>query len=307
MNNVYRGLTTVVPTMSVFMSDYDGADMIEDFKKLVVDLRTDESEHYKPVHVYVNTGVIGDMKTERYTIYVYNGIPFILSTNERIAGSDAYDAVFDDLGGTFIASVAMKDCSTAYSLGFVPKNVNVGKFATKYIQKNPLIEDTDVSSKLFGIAISNGTVKSSGNMFVPGKYSYDVFSVDSTISKSIRTYKDFSENPIDETKVPTNMKEVVLYGGYPEIIRIGMLVTDLGYVYDVWIPNDYEYYERAKMYLDERWIPTDIFETESDDMVESYSLFYKYLNDLEESIAKAEDDESDYDDAPPSMELPELP
>lgn len=306
MNNIYYGLTTLLPTVNVLLSDIDGADIVTEFMNEVVYFREHPEEHYKPINVYINTGVLGDLMTERVVIYVYAGIPFILSTAERITGSDEYDAKIDDLGGSFITRMATKDCRNAYSLGFVSKNVSVEKYAMRYMKANSLLTDHNIDATSVGISISNGVLKSHGSLFKPGRYLYDIYVADTAMSKMIRSYKDFTANPVDEMNVPTNTKEILLYGGYPEIVNLGMLSTEFGYVYDVWIPNDYEYYFMAKDLFDQRIFPTDIFTTDQEDLIESYSILCKEVHELDKANDE-EEGESDDDDDEELPDIPELP
>lgn len=309
MQNIYLGLTTVVPTVNVIISDIDGTDTIDAFMKEVVHFRETPSEHYKPINIFFNTGVVGDLMTERVVLYVYAGIPFILSSAERIYGSDEYDPLTDANGGVFISRMASKNCMKAYSLGFVSKNVSTERYAYKYVKENSLFLDENIDSHIVGNAITDGVMKSCGSLFKPGGYLYDVYSADAPTSKMIRKYKDFSHNPVDELNTPENTKEIVLFGGYPEIVKLGVLSSRHGYIYDVWIPNDVNYYAIAKEIFDNHYLPIDIFEFDSNDLYESYALLCKSLSELAKEYNKVEngededsddgDDESEYDDNPP--------
>ena len=141
--------------------------------------------------------------------------------------------------------------------------------------------------------LSNGVVDE------PGGRRFDVYTIDGTTSSVIRPNKDFSGDPLVESGLNKDDREVILVGGNPDIVPIGSLCTHFGTLFRVWVPNDAAVLSIAKDELDDEHLPEDIFRLDEDNIADAYAPFYteaKKLDDDEKRIEDGEEPEETQDD-----------
>jgi hypothetical protein len=105
-------------------------------------------------------------------------------------------------------------------------------------------------------------------------------------------------------------------GGDPEIVYVGAQYSQSGFLYDIWVPNDARYYNRAKKAVSDGILPLGQLVVDDDEYLESYAILIKILRELDEEVngpadeAAAPDiivngDDTDTDEVPVLIDLPE--
>lgn len=280
---------------SVILSDYDGSDPCVDWKDFIAGIRNKASEHNKVFNIYYNTGVLdANLIVEFMSVVVYCGIPFILSSPARLAGTNELDAQFDTMGGSLISRIANKNCDIITSAGFVGMDIVPERYAYDFYKNNTLLESVDLDAGVLRLEANAGRIVPVGHLYTPGGDMFDIFSLNAAQSKMIRRMKDFSQNPLDEMNIPEGMQEIVMLGGDPDIVNIGSFTTVTGVMYEVWVPNEARNYWLGRKILEEDWLPVNSFNLDFDDMIESYAMMYSVLMDLDKQADS--DGESDEED-----------
>lgn len=267
---------------AVIISDYDGTDPTQCLRDFIVEVRNDSAEHNKVFNIYFNTGVLdANLEVEFLSVFVYCGIPFILSSQARLAGTTVDDADFDEFGGTLVSRISRQNCDTISSAGFVSVDVSPERYAYDFYTHNTLMESMELDASVLRMEVNSGRIAPVGHLYTPGGDLYEIFSLNSTQSKMIRRLKDFSTNPVDERSIPEGMQEIVLLGGDPDIVQLGDFVNNQGCLYSVWVPNEPRNYWLGNKILEEEWLPVNSFDIKYDDMIESYAMLYSELADLD--------------------------
>lgn len=322
LTTIERGFTTLDSKYSVFLSDLEGSDINAEYKDFV-DLAINDKKYWNcPIKIFCNSGVLGMYARCDYSIlFVLEGVPLILSSRVRLEGTDEYDPAFKLADNSTIASLMAENSKKVVSLGFVDPNTDVTKFVSEYMQKNPAIPSHEISFDLVKSFAANDSMRYYGAIYRPGGYMYDIYTANRTVSRSIRPNKEFRDDPLNEVdKLPDGM-EILLIGGEPDIVPIGTMANNAGFLFDVWVPNHRRYYKLAMDFLSAGCVPNDIFYFDDDDLIESYAILMKAMHVLdEEANGPSEDaettesdtvpvitDESldDNDEAPVLIELPE--
>lgn len=282
----------LMSTESILLYDYDGTDPVVEWKELVAGLKNNKDDHNKVFNIYYNTGVLdANLMVEFMSVVVYCGIPFILSSPARLAGSNERDAKFDTMGGSLVSRIANKNCDIITSAGFISPEVVPERYAYDFYKNNTLMESQELDASVLRIEANSGSIVPVGHLYTPGGDLYDIFSLNSAQSKMIRRMKDFSQNPLDEMNIPEGLQEVVMLGGDPDIVTIGSFTTSNGIMYEVWVPNEARNYWLGQKILAEGWLPVNSFNLDFDDMIESYAMLYKVLLDMDtEADAEIEED-----------------
>lgn len=292
----YRlGLTNVFPEYNIFLTDIDGADIMTEFMDEVTAIRNDRSKWYRPYSFYVATGMIGFVSAEVIVVYVAAGMPFIFTSTISVEGTDEYDGHIETAGEKLIGRLFDKDNSMIYSLGYVDSHTNVLRTAKSMLEKETLFADETIDPKLGNTLIQNNNLRENGVLMSPGKYRYSVYALPPEISSAMRPDKDFMMSPTGDFGGKPGMKEIVLCGGNPEIMPIGMFCNLGGNTFNVWIPNDINYYQRAVEYFNSDRLPRDVIDFELDNLLDAYALFCVYANKLDETnnLNDEEDDDED--------------
>ena len=317
--SVSSGLArTAGPEKFVYMSDIDGSDMLEDFKMYVGKLKEENPDSCFPVKVFMNSGVFGMYAhTEMLIVMVYGGIPYILPIHRSLDGIDEADAEFVSRNNSVITRLFNQNSSHVVSLGQVGDDVNLNEYVLARAKSSPMFESTDIDISLVGMAIADGTINTVGSLYLPGGYLYDIYVIDGVTARAIRPYRDFTVDRVDGTDHLAYGREVILVGGEPDVVCVGSQVAPDGYVYDVWVPNDARYYSRARAAVTSGILPLLGVSVEDDEYEESYAMLLKMLLELDEEangpadddtspdILVNPDDDSDTDEVPVLIELPE--
>ena len=302
----------------VYMSDIDGTDLLEEFKVYVGKLKEENPDSCFPVKVFVNSGVYGMYaRTEMLIVMMYGGVPYILPIHRALDGIDEADAELVNRNNSIITRLFNQDSSHVVSLGQVGDDVNVNEYVLARAKSSPMFASNDIDISLVGMAISNGTIVSMGSLYLPGGYLYDIYVIDGVTAKAIRPYRDFTADRVDGTDGLAGGREVILVGGYPDVVCVGTQVSPDGYAYDVWVPNDARYYSRAKAAVSASMLPLLGVSVDDDEFEESYSMLLKMLAELDEEangpadddtspdIMVNPDDDTETDEVPVLIDLPE--
>ena len=300
--------------LAAYLSDVDGTDIVADFKDYVSELKKRYPDSSPPVKVFCTSGVIG-MYARADMLYamVYGGIPYILPVHRSLEGIDENDAEFSDSVNRMVARLSSADSDHVVSLGMVDTTINVQEYVLNYARKSPLFDSTDIDPNLVKMAIKNGTIGSIGSLYLPGGYLYDIYAIEPILTRTFRPYRDYTQQQDD---LPSG-REVILVGGEPEIVCVGLQSAPNGFIYDVWVPNDARYYARAKEVVENCRIPMGALSVDDDEYLEAYAILMKILKDLDEEAngpaqeADAPDimvnpeDDTDTDEVPVLIELPD--
>ena len=302
----------------VYMSDIDGSDMLEEFKLYVSKLKEENPDSCAPVKVFLNSGVYGMYaRTEMLAVMMYGGIPYILPVHRALDGIDENDAQFVSRNNSMVTRLFGGESNHVVSLGRVADSVSVTDYVMERVKSSPLFDSMDIDGSLVGMAISQGTMRSLGSVYLPGRYLYDIYSVDSTVSKAIRPYRDYTADRVDGTDGGMVGNEVILVGGDPDIVPVGMQTAPDGYTYDVWVPNDARYYSRASAAVSACALPLLGLSVDDEEYEESYALLLKMLLELDEEangprdedappdILVNADEDTDTDEVPVLLDLPD--
>jgi hypothetical protein len=204
------------------------------------------------------------------------------------------------------------DANHVISLGFVDQSVNVNEYVLDYAKKSPMFDSADIDANLVKMAIKNGTISAMGSLYLPGGYLYDIYAIEPVLSRTLRPYRDFTQA---QSELPQG-REVILLGGDPEIVYVGAQYSQSGFLYDIWVPNDARYYNRAKKAVSDGILPLGQLVVDDDEYLESYAILIKILRELDEEVngpadeAAAPDiivngDDTDTDEVPVLIDLPE--
>ena len=302
----------------VYLSDIDGSDILDEFKLYVSRLKEENPDSCFPVKVFSNSGVYGMYaRTEMLSVMMYGGIPYILPVHRALDGIDENDAQFVDRNNSIVSRLFGNGTNHVVSLGRVSDSVDVTAFVMDRVKSAPLFDSMEIDISLVNMAISNGTMRPLGSVYLPGGYLYDIYSVDPTVSVAIRPYRDFTADRVDGTEAAGYGNEVVLVGGDPEIVPVGMQTAPDGYTYDVWVPNDARYFSRARAAVSACALPLLGLSVDDGEYEESYALLLKMLLDLDEEangprdeeappdVIVNPDDDTDTDEVPVLIELPD--
>lgn len=296
------GLTSFDCDFSVIMNESGGGNMVDEFMREVVDIRENKELWYQPIKFYIQTGELGMLHAEQVIVYVYSGIPFILSSIVSIDGSDDQNASMHTDGEQFMGQLFYRNNHSVYSLGFLKQNRQILSFATDYLKKNALMPTATIDEQSVISTVMASDLKSYGVIYKPGGHRYDVYSVDENVSRAIRPMKDYRFNPVEELGVPSGMHEVLLVGGFPEVVPLGSLCSRNGDMFNVWVPNDTTEYTRAAHIFNSEWLPNDIFDIDIDEMSEAYAMLAAYANETDASnnLETDEMEEDENDTSPPT-------
>ena len=227
-------------------------------------------------------------------------------------GIDEIDASFSPSIHRLITTLSNNDANHVISLGFVDQSVNVNEYVLEYAKKSPMFDSADIDANLVKMAIKNGTISAMGSLYLPGGYLYDIYAIEPVLSRTLRPYRDFTQA---QAELPQG-REVILLGGDPEIVYVGAQYSQSGFLYDIWVPNDARYYNRAKKAVSDGILPLGQLVVDDDEYLESYAILIKILRELDEEVNGPADDEAapdiivndddtDTDEVPVLIDLPE--
>ncbi len=296
------GLCSCFEQYSVVISDEDGEDVVQLFKDEIDGMMGNPELHYTPVPFYVTTGTIGNLHAEGLIVFLYAGIPFILSSAFAIDGSGISDAVVTKGGGQLVARVFGQNNRRVYSLGFIGSGDNVLEYAKKCLTSSPPIASPDIDEIVAEEHLVNNKLNERvGVISKDGGTRLEIYALDTDESRMIRANKDFGDDPYKERGIPSGMVEVVAYGGLPDIICIGSVCTMDGSIFDVWVPNAPGLTRVARSMYEDEVLPLDAFTLDVESVEECYAMFHNKLKSLEdEAIAKEMEAEND-DETPPEI------
>ena len=296
-----------------YMSDIDGTDMLADFKTYVTELNEKFPDMSPAVKVFTASGVMGMYaRTELTYLMVYGGIPYIMPVHRSLEGIDENDAAFNSGINRLVSGLSGSDFNHVVSLGYVDANVNVNEYVLDWAKKSPMFDSAELDPNLVKIAIQSGTIMTIGSLYLPGGYLYDIYAVEPLLSRTFRSYHDFTK----QEEVPAG-REVILVGGDPDIVFVGTQAAPDGFLYDVWVPNDARYYTRAKDNVAAGRLPLGSLVVDDDEYLESYAMLMKMLHELDEEangpaddntspgIMVNPDEDTDTDEVPVLIDLPE--
>lgn len=323
LNTIERGFTTLEPMYSVFISDLDGLDNVEEYKNYVDFVIGNKNCWNRPIKIFNTSGVLGMYARCEYSILlVLEGVPFILSSRVKLDGIDEYDPQFKTGEHTTLAAMLSANSKNVVSVGFIDPNSDVTKYVSEYMQKNTAMPSHDISFDLAKSFAENNSMRYWGAIYRPGGYLYDIYTANRTVSRSIRPNKEFGNDPLNEIDKLPNGMEVLLIGGEPDVVPVGTLANPVGMLFDVWVPNHKRYYKSAMTMLANGCVPNDIFYFDDEELIENYAILMKAMHVLDEesNVPDDEDEESletsavpiitdesidDNDEAPVLIELPE--
>lgn len=294
------GLSSCFEQYSVVISDEDGEDIAQLFKNEIDGMMGSPELYYTPVPFYVAMGTIGNIHAEMMIVFLYAGIPFILSSPFAIDGAGIGDATVTKEGGRLIARVFGQNNRRVYSLGFIGSGENPLEYAKNYLTHNPPIASPDIDESVAEEHIVNAKVNERiGVISKDGGTRLEIYALDTDESRMIRGNKDFGDDPYRERGIPSGMVEVVAYGGLPDLISIGSLCSMDGSIFDVWVPNAPGLTRIAREIFNDGLLPHDIFTLDTDSVEECYAMFHSKLKELEdEAIAKEIEAEGDTETPP---------
>lgn len=310
-----KGLLRVDDSKLVaYVSDIDGADMVEGFQSYVSKLKQRYPDTSPMVTVFSYSGVLGMYaRTECMHVMIYGGIPYIFPVHRMLEGIDEHDAAFSYGTNQFLTSVSNTDFNHVISLGHVDSQMNVNEYVLDWAKKSPMFDSVDIDPSLVKMAIKNGTISTMGSLYLPGGYLYDIYAIEPVLSQTLRPYRDYTQ----QTEIYTG-REVLLVGGNPDIVYVGTQLAPNGFLYDVWIPNDARYYNRARAVVSENRLPMGSIDVDDEDYIKSYALLMKMLHELDEEahgpaddktspniLVNPDDDDTETDEVPVLIELPE--
>lgn len=297
------GLCSCFKQYSVVLSDEDGSDIVQMFKDEIDMMMGNPELFYTPVPFYIATGTIGNIHTEMFIVFLYAGIPFILSSPFAIDGSCLSDAEVTRNGGRLISKVYAQNNRHVYSLGYIQSGENPLEYAKEFLMHNVPMSAPDIGETVAEEHIVNAKINERiGVISKDGGTRLEIYAFDTDESRMIRTNKDFVKDPIAESGIPVGMWEVIAYGGRPDIICIGSTCSTDGSVFDVWVPNAPVLTRVARGIFEDEGLPNDVFTIDAEGVEECYAMFHRKLRELEdEAIAKEIKVESD------DETLPEIP
>lgn len=280
---VASGLVRVSDSdMFVYLSDIDGTDLVEQFKQYIQELLNKYPNSSPPVKVFAASGVLGMYaRVEMAYVMVYGGIPYIFPVHRSVSGIDEHDADFDNSLNQVITRLCNSDSGHVVSLGYVDDTVNVNDYVLDWSKKSPLLDAVDIDPNLVKMAIHDGKMYPIGSLYLPGRYMYDIYVIDTVLGKAIRPYKDFT---VAGNNIPKHGKEVILVGGDPDIVLAGVQTSLDGFVYEAWVPNVAKYYGRAVDAVRRASVPMGQFVVDDDEYLECYAMLLKMLRDLDEEV-----------------------
>lgn len=301
--------------LAVYMSDVDGTDIAVDFKSYIESLNERYPDSSPAIKVFTASGVLGMYaRTELTYVMIYGGIPYIMPVHRSLEGIDEHDTSFSSSINRLITTLSNNDANHVISLGFVDQTVNVNEYVLEYAKKSPLFDSAEIDPHIVKIAIHEGTIKVIGSLYLPGGYLYDIYAIEPLLSRTFRPYRDFTQA---QDQLPAG-REVLLVGGDPDIVFVGTQSSPDGFLYDVWVPNDARYYNRAKAVVANEQIPMGNMVIDDDEYLESYAILLKILRELDEEangpqeetspdilVNPDEDGDTDTDEVPVLIDLPE--
>lgn len=298
------GLCSCFEQYSVVLSDEDGSDIVQLFKDEIDGMMGNPELFYTPVPFYIATGTIGNIHSEMLIVFLYAGIPFILSSPYAIDGAGLGDAVVTRDGGRLISKVYGQNNRHVYSLGYIQSGENPLEHAKEFLMHNLPMSAPDIDEMVAEEHIVNAKINERiGVISKDGGTRLEIYAFDTDESRMIRANKDFVKDPIAERGIPAGMREVIAYGGLPDIICIGSIGSTDGSVFDVWVPNAPVLTRAARGIFEDEVLPIDAFTLDTEGVEECYAMFHSKLRELEdEAIAKEIEAESD-EETPP--EIPE--
>ena len=301
----------------VYLSDIDGTDMVEQFKQYVQELLNKYPDSSPPVKVFTASGVLGMYaRVEMTYVMVFGGIPYIFPVHRAISGIDEHDADFENSMNQVVTRLCNSDSNHVVSLGYVDSSVNVNDYVLDWSKKSPLLDAVDIDPSLVKMAIQDGKMSPMGSLYLPGRYMYDIYVIDSVLAKAIRPYRDFT---VADANIPTAGREVVLVGGDPDVVLAGVQPSPDGFVYEAWVPNSARYYGRAVETIRRTALPMGQFVVDDDEYLECYAMLLKMLRDIDEEVngtsqeadapdmmneSDVRDEYEDVDEVPVLLDLP---
>jgi hypothetical protein len=279
---------------AVFLSTIDNGNILEEFKNEILIMRNNNELHYKIVPFYIALGDNNESNIEPVIVVIYGGVPFIFTSSYSIKATNIDNISDSYLGSSFISSLFSLNNTYVYSLGFVNNKKSIMKYASNYVSKNPLMKHQDISDDIANdvLVSSNSGITVCGNITRNGGEGYAVYSVDHSVSDAIRINKNFADDPTTNTNIPSNMTEVLLVGGNPDIRYIGLVCNMKGHAYDVWTPNNINDIQFATDSLNSPLFPIDDICLDYDDMEDAMIMHLTYLKELDDTLV--ENDKRNY-------------
>lgn len=289
------GLGGACEPFKIILSDFNGADIIEELKAEISDILDTGVADGSPVPVYIMTGVLGAIRVEVLILYIYGGVPFILDPYVGIEGGGLRDGTLVR-GGSFVgAMLSVESNRMAFSLGYVDSPDQAYGYAVTYTRGNPLVKNTGISDNTVALYLSSnsGSVTRVGSIQKLGGSLFDVFAFNNTESALIRDDKDFiGGEPDRQNGIRQGKYEVILFGGDPDIVQVGAHSSLYGDMFCVWVPNDARFIECAKNMLMQGDLPRDSAYVDYDDLADAYAMYAsKLLEDERDADSAAEDDD----------------
>ena len=294
-----NGTSSVRNPFTVVVSDYDGADIVEEvmgeFSK-----ESDEPEcQGSPVPVYSVTGSLGAIHSECMFLYMIGGVPLIMVPSVAVIGTGKDDAKLAQDGGHLISSMYTRNNSHVYSIGYVDDPMHAYAHAVDFTSKQIPYPDSAIDAEMVNAYLADkaGSVNSVGTIFNPGGTRFDVYAFSESESMFIRPDKDFmGGEPYEESGPVPGGYEVILVGGDPDVVCIGGFCTVDGCMFDVWVPNEKWYVECARNMMAQGDIPFDTLFIDYDAMYQAYDMFEEKLRADEEKADESVEPDTDVPD-----------
>ena len=296
------GLSSCFSQYNVMLSDEDGEDVVQRFKDEIDGLMGSPELFYIPVPFYVATGTIGSIHAEFMIVFLYAGIPFILTSPYSIEGAGLGDAEVTYDGGRLVARIFGENNRQVFSLGFIPVGENPLEYAKTYLMHNPPIPSPDIDMMVAEEHLVNAKVNErKGVISKDGGTRLEIYALDTDESRMIRANKDFGDDPYKERGIPAGMTEVIAYGGMPDIISFGNICTTDGSVFEVWAPNAPGLTQVARSIFEDELLPVDSMTLDTDGVEECYANFHKKLREMEDEIVDKEIEAESDEETPPTI------
>jgi hypothetical protein len=287
---------------SVVLSDEDGADIVQLFKDEIDGMMGSPGLFYTPVPFYVTMGTIGNLHAEFLVLFLYAGIPFIMSSAFSIDGAGLSDAIVTREGGRLVSRLYAENNRNVYSLGYIQVGENPLEYARDYLEHSPPIASPDIDMMVAEEHIVNAKMNHRvGVISRDGGTRLEIYALDTDESRMIRANKDFGDDPYMERGIPVGMVEVVAYGGMPDIISIGSVCSADGSLFEVWVPNAPGLTSVARNMFEDGVLPLDAFTLDTDGVEECYARFHGKLREMEDEAIDREIEAETDEETPPSI------
>jgi len=321
-----NGSSSVYAPFAVLYSDYDGGNMLDEIKTEMDKISDEPDCKGRPVPFYIMRGSVELVKTEVVFLYMFGGVPLILDPGIVASGTDVSDAVVSNETGSFITDMYMQNNDFVFSIGYVDDPCEAYGYAVDYTKKHVPSKDSGIDAGLVNsyIAANPDSMDFVGTVQRMGGTRFDVYAISATESAMFRSDKDFiggEPDVEDDTEGQRGRYEVILVGGNPDIVPIGVITGLDGWMFTVWVPNEAGFVECGLRMLAQGDIPHDVMYVDEVELEQAFDMYSQKLQE-DARVADEKDAPPEKDDVPdfdydeyyasergerPVQDIPELP